>query len=172
LAHPKADEQARARFQEKIHAYQTQGKLIIYLDESGFAKDMPRIDGYSPRGQRCFGQQDWQAKGRTNVIGALCAHQLFGVGLFEGPINSDVFHAWVTQVLLPQTPPDAVIVMDNASFHKRQDTQQAICAHHTLEFLPPYSPDLNPIEHKWAQAKAQRRKDRCTVDALFSSSFQ
>ena len=132
---------------------------------------MPRCYGYSPRGQRCHGIQDWQAKGRTNVIGALHGQKLFGIGVFEGAVNSDVFHAWVTQVLLPHTPAGAVIVMDNATFHKRQDTQQAMAARHTLEFLPPYSPDLNPIEHKWAQAKARRRKEQCSVDELFASSF-
>lgn len=132
---------------------------------------MPRCYGYSPKGQRCRGTHDWQAKGRINVIGALQGQQLFAVGLFEGPVNGDVFHAWVTQVLLPQTPPDAIIVMDNAAFHKRQDTHQAITARHTLEFLPSYSPDLNPIEHKWAQAKARRRKEQCTVDELFASAF-
>jgi len=59
--------------------------------------------------------------------------------------------------------------MDNASFHKRADILQAIDDHDCiLEFLPPYSPDLNPIEHKWAQAKASRRKNRCDVDELFS----
>ena len=58
--------------------------------------------------------------------------------------------------------------MDNAAFHKRQDIQEAIkAAGHLLEYMPVYSPDLNPIEHKWAQAKALRRKHRCSVDELF-----
>ncbi|MEA9445042.1 transposase [Candidatus Fukatsuia symbiotica] len=73
---------------------------MVYLDESGFAKDMPRIHGYSPRGQRCFGVQDWQAKDRTNVIGALLGMVLMAIGLFSSPVNSDVFYAWVTQLLL------------------------------------------------------------------------
>jgi transposase len=73
-------------------------------------------------------------------------------------INSDVFYAWLTQDLFPQIPYDAVIIMDNASFHKRKDVIQAIRSQGvSVEFLPPYSPDLNPIEHKWAQAKAIRR---------------
>ncbi len=58
--------------------------------------------------------------------------------------------------------------MDNASFHKRQDMKEAIKdAGHTLEYLPPYSPDLNPIEHKWAQAKSVRRKHKCDISTLF-----
>lgn len=90
------------------------------------------------------------------------------VVLFEGNIDSDVFYAWVIGGLLPALPDHAVVVLDNATFHKRQDIRDAIRkAGHTLEYLPPYSPDLNPIEHKWAQAKNIRKKERCNVDDLF-----
>ena len=62
--------------------------------------------------------------------------------------------------------------MDNASFHKRADIQQAILeAGHILEYLPPYSPDLNPIEHKWTQLKAIRKQKNCSVDELFSTGI-
>jgi transposase len=72
--------------------------------------------------------------------------------------------------LLPALPAHAVVVLDNAAFHKRQDIQDLIRqGGHTLEYLPPYSPDLNPIEHKWAQAKNIRKKERCNVDELFSN---
>ena len=60
------------------------------------------------------------------------------------------------------------MVMDNATFHKRADMMQAIESHGCIvEFLPPYSPDLNPIAHKWAQAKSARRTTQCSVDELF-----
>ena len=81
------------------------------------------------------------------------------MGLFNGSINSDVFYAWLTSTLLPNLQAGSVIVMDNASFHKRTDMIKAINDYNCiLELLPPYSPDLNPIEHKWAQAKAIRKK--------------
>ena len=83
-----------------------------------------------------------------------------------------VFFAWVTQDLLPKLPESAVVVMDNASFHKRSDIRQAILeAGHVLEYLPPYSPDLNPIEHKWAQSKAVRKQKNCTVSELFATGI-
>lgn len=130
---------------------------------------MPRTRGYATKGERCYGVHDWNAKGRTNVIGAIVNFVFLTLGLFESTINSDVFYAWLTQDLLPKVPTGAVIVMDNASFHKRQDMITAINdAGCILEFLPPYSPDLNPIEHKWAQAKAIRKQHRCSVDELFS----
>ena len=132
--------------------------------------DAPRTHGYAPRGSRCWGKQNWQAKGRVNAIGALVGKQLLTVCLFDSTIDSEVFHGWMTQDLLPVVPQGAVIVMDNATFHKRADTQQAIReAGCVLEYLPPYSPDLNPIEHKWAEAKALRRKHRVDANTLFSS---
>ena len=141
----------------------------MYIDESGFAHDMPRRYGYAPRGERCYAACDWQAKGRTNVIGALLGTTLLTVGLFHGTINATTFHAWVEQSLVPDLPPASVVVMDNATFHKRADIRHCLeDAGHTLLFLPPYSPDLNPIEHKWAQTKAHRRRTGLSVEELFA----
>ena len=145
----------------------------MYLDASGFARDIQSTHGYSYCGKRCYGVHDWHAKGRINVIGAMVGLVLVSVGLFEGSINSDVFYAWLTQALVPVLPINAVVVMDNASFHKRADMVEAIKQSGALlEFLPPYSPDLNPIEKKWAQAKAIRKQERCDVDTLFSVRMQ
>jgi len=91
------------------------------------------------------------------------------VGLFETNINAETFYAWSTQALLPVLPPASIVVLDNATFHQRQDIQDAFTdAGHQLEYLPSYSPDLNPIEHKWAQAKAIRKQHHCDIDTLFS----
>ena len=91
------------------------------------------------------------------------------VGLFEGSIHSDVLYAWLSQWLVPVLPTNAVVVMDNASFHKRTDRVEAMEQSGALpEFLPPYRPDLNPIEQKWAQAKAIRKRKRCDVDTVLS----
>ena len=145
-------------------------KTIVYLDESGFAHDMPRTHGYALKGQRCYAKHDWGAKGRTNVIGALIDKALLTVSFFQSNINTEIFTAWVEQDLLPKLPPSSVLVMDNAAFHKNQTMQIMIKnAGHTLQYLPPYSPDLNPIEHKWAQAKTLRRKHQCSINHLFQS---
>ncbi len=133
---------------------------------------MPRTHGYSYLGKRCYGTHDWHAKGRINVIGAIVGMTFVTLSLFTSSINSDVFYAWLTQDLLPKVNAGAVIVMDNATFHKRNDMLNAISqAGCILEFLPPYSPDLNPIEKKWAQAKSIRRKLRCTIEELFTEGL-
>ncbi|MDC9606891.1 transposase [Xenorhabdus griffiniae] len=79
---------------------------------------MPRLHDYSEKGRRYLGTHDRHAKGRLNVMGAICDNTFVTLSLFAGNINADVFHAWVTQDLLPKRPSGAVIVMDNASFHK------------------------------------------------------
>ena len=149
---------------------------MVFIEESGFAHDMPRTHGYAPRyaprGKRCFGRRDWNAKGRINVIGALMAGALISAGLTTKNVDGDIFNLWLKQDLIPKLPPAWVIVMDNATFHKRSDTKTMIaCAGHTLEYRPPYSPDLNPIGHKWAQAKAIRRKTGKTTEKIFESQL-
>lgn len=132
---------------------------------------MPRTHGYSIYGQRCYGKHDWGAKGRTNVIGALLGGVLLTVSMFESTINTDVYTAWVKQDLIPKLPPQSIIVMDNATFHKGNEMKIVIEeAGHTLLYLPPYSPDLNPIEKKWAQAKALRRGIGGSIHSLFKNS--
>ncbi|CBJ89864.1 hypothetical protein XNC1_1804 [Xenorhabdus nematophila ATCC 19061] len=86
---------------------------------------MPRTHGYSLKGSRCFGLHDWQHKGRINAIGAIIKNTFVTLSLFAGTINANVFHAWLTQDLLPKLPKGTVIVMDNAPFHKRGDTRHA-----------------------------------------------
>lgn len=133
---------------------------------------MPRRYGYAAKGKRCFGKHDWHSKSRTNVIGALIGACLLTICLFEDSINSDVFHGWIKDDLIPKLPQDSVLVMDNATFHKRADTQALIQkAGFILEYLPAYSPDLNPIEHKWAQAKNRRKSLQCSINSLFADNY-
>lgn len=172
LKHPKADEQLRIEFEAKMEKYKSEGKSVVYIDESGFSHESTRSHGYAKIGEHCFGTFNWGAKGRTNAIGALLNGVLLTVSLFSFNVDSNVFHAWTTQDLLPKVPVGSVIVMDNASFHKREDILNSIqLAGCIAEFLPPYSPDFNPIEHTWAQLKSIRNKMRCSIDELFSHSI-
>ena len=98
---------------------------IVYLDESGFKSDTFRPKAYAKRGQTCTGVFDWNLK-QTNVIGAACNGVPFAFGMFECSVNSDVFHAWITQALIPELPACSIVVMDNATFHKRQDILGAL----------------------------------------------
>ena len=169
LIHPKADEDKRKLFQKKIEQYKAKGLPICYLDESGHALDIPRTHGYSIKGERCYGTCDWGAKGRTNVIGALIGKILFAVGLFNCNIDTEVFKTWIKYFLLPNLKTKTVIVMDNATFHKNsQMLNDIVKAGHVVEFLPAYSPDLNPIENKWAEKKAFIRKYKCSLTQCYA----
>ena len=168
LNHPRTSYIDRITFICTLTRYRLQGLPIVYLDESGFAVDSLRTHGYSLKGERCYAEKDWHARGRVNAIGAIIGFVLLTVCLFNCNIDSNVFYAWLTEDLIPKLPQNCVIVMDNASFHKRRDMIDVVeSAGHTLLFLPPYSPDLNPIEHKWAEVKAKRRRERCDVEELF-----
>ena len=128
-----------------------------------------RTHGYAAKGLRCYGVHDWGAKGRTNAIGALVGKTLIALSLLCGSVNTEVFTAWIQQDLIPKLPEKSVVVMDNASFHKGEKMRKAIEeSGHTLLYLPPYSPDLNPIEKKWAQAKKLRRTLNCSIHDLFA----
>lgn len=169
LFHPKADVIERLRFQTRIRWYEDiEGRPIVYLDESGFAVDAPRTHGYSQQGVRCYGEHNWHEKGRLNAIGAILAFKFIAIQLWECNIDADVFLMWVRKALLPAAPPRSVIVLDRATFHRRSDIPALIERKgHTVEYLPAYSPDFNPIEKKWSQAKAIRRRERCDPHKLF-----
>lgn len=129
---------------------------------------MPRTHGYAIKGKRCYGTHDWGARGRTNAIGALVAGALLTIVLLTGTVNTEVFTCWVKEDLLPKLSPNSVIVMDNAAFHKGLEMKKSIAdAGHSLLYLPPYSPDLNKIEHKWAEAKHARKTIGCSIEDLF-----
>jgi transposase len=166
--HPKADPEKRSIFCQEIQKLKDEGKTIVYVDESGFAQDMARTHGYSLKGKRCYGVHDWGLKGRTNAIGALIGQALLTVVLLSGNVDTEVFSTWIKTDLLPKLPPTSTIVLDNASFHKGVEMKSFIeKSGHKLLYLPPYSPDLNPIEKKWAHAKHLRRSLGCSIDELF-----
>ena len=128
------------------------------MDESGFESQTIRPHGYAPIGKPCIDSYNWQGKKRTNVIGALYEKMLFALDYFEHNINSGIFYDWCKHTLIPSLKTKCVIVMDNARFHKSRRIQKLLNRHgHRILWLPPYSPDLNPIEKKWAQVKFLRQ---------------
>ena len=125
LCHPKRNQEARTTFQETIQQLKTSGRPILYLDESGFAVDMSRTRGYAPRGT-LLQPLRLECEGKNQ-----CHRRTFRKGtdhlsLFSCNVDSDVFHHWMINDLLPKAPKGSIMVMDNTAFHKRSDTQKAI----------------------------------------------
>ena len=108
-------------------------------------------------------------------MAALCNGKLLAPFGYSGTGNSDVFHTWVEKVLVPQLKPGQIVIMDNAKIHKSEKTKELIKrAGCELKFLPPYSPDLNPIEHVWASIKQKIRSiidDYVSIDSALEYVF-
>jgi transposase len=120
---------------------------------------MARLRGRAPRGERLVGkvpQGHWKT---TTFVAGLRSTALTAPGVIDGPMNGNAFLAYVEQVLVPSLRPGDIVVMDNLSAHKVPGVRQAIeAAGAKLLYLPPYSPDFNPIEQLFAKLKALLRK--------------
>ena len=134
------------------------GREVYWMDECGIPHGLYKERGWSPRGERIVQEVSGKARKRTSVIGAWRRGRLVAPAVFEGSCDSAVVDAYFEQVLLPAIPRGSVVVLDNASFHHSSQAKLLAQAHGVeLVFLPPYSPDLNPIESFWAKLKRALR---------------
>jgi transposase len=151
---------------------------IIYIDEAGIDNREDYPYGYSPIGERFYDLKSGKRSERVSWIAALKEGKLFAPMTFTGSCNRDLFEMWLAQSLIPQLQPGEVIVIDNASFHHSQTIEELIAdAQCEIWYLPPYSPDLNEIEHWWFPLKNWMRQRweefdsfRACVDAAFKES--
>jgi transposase len=132
---------------------------------------MTRLRGRSTRGKRLIAQTPHAHWKTTTLIAALGITGIVCSTVVDGAINGDLFHAFVEQVLVAQLRPGDIVVLDNLSSHKRHDTRKLIeAAGAQVMFLPPYSPDLNPIEMIFSKVKQLLRSLACrTRDALWNA---
>lgn len=154
-------------------------RQYVFLDECGVTTDLLRRYGRGPRGLRVTDHtpcSHWEAH---TVIAALRLTGLGAPAVFDGPIDSPSFLAYVEQVLVPTLRPGDVVVLDNLAVHKQPEVRTAIIqAGASIRFLPPYSPDFNPIELAFAKLKAFLRAARprsyeqvCTLIAIALDLF-
>ncbi|MDD9305294.1 MAG: transposase, partial [Desulfobacter sp.] len=124
--------------------------------------------GYALKGQRVHGLIAGTKHPRTSLIAARIEYSFEEPFLFQGTCNADIFNAWIEHQLSPHLNDNHVVVMDNASFHKGEETKYLIeRTGAALLFLPPYSPDLNPIEHDFAALKTIREyNENETIDEI------
>jgi transposase len=128
---------------------------LIFIDESGLSTKMARLRGWAPEGERCpaaIPHGHWKT---ITFVGGFTLSGFIAPLLLDGPMNGECFRAWVEQMLVPMLERDDIVVMDNLSAHKVAGVRQAIeTTGARLLYLPPYSPDLNPIENAFAKLKA------------------
>lgn len=144
----------------------------MFVDESGANTQMTRRYGRSPVGQRLVGSVPQGHYQTTTLIAALRLKGPQAPWMFDGPMDGELFLAWVKQGLAPMLQPDDVVILDNLSTHKVAGVREAIAAAGArLEYLPPYSPDLNPIENLWSKVKQKlKSRDPRTSGQLFEAA--
>lgn len=146
----------------------TESRRYYFLDETWASTNMTRTHGRNTKGQRLVMDTPHGHWKTTTFVVALTLAGLVAPTVVDGPMTGDVFVAYVEQQLVPLLKPGDVVVMDNLSSHKRVAVRAAIeSAGAELRFLPPYSPDLNPIEKAFSKLKAKlRAAEKRTIPAL------
>ncbi len=168
-----ASEQERADIVERRQAwFALQPDLdpakLVFLDETGATTKMARLRGRSPRGERCRAAVPHGHWKTTTLVAGLRLGGLTAPMVIDGAMNGDAFTAYAETFLAPILAPGDIVILDNLPAHKVSGARAAIeHAGATLMFLPPYSPDFNPIEQAFAKLKALLRKAAArTVQAL------
>lgn len=141
---------------------------LVFVDESGARTNMTRLYGWGPVGGRVI---DPVPHGHWKTCTMLAAVRLSGplaAVTIDAAVNAEAFVLWTREVLAPCLSPGDVVVMDNLPAHKGPGVAEAVeAAGASLRYLPPYSPDYNPIENMWSKAKARLRSAAArTFDAL------
>ena len=172
----RAAEQDRSDVRQKRAAFRTRTRGVdpgrfVFLDEIGANTALTRLRGRAPRGERLVEdvpQGQWQT---TTLISAVRLAGVVASLVFAGATDAAAFLTYVRQVLLPALQPGDIVVLDNLSAHKVQAVARVLRrAGVGVWYLPPYSPDLNPIEKVWAKVKAWLRRAKArTTEALWQA---
>jgi transposase len=144
---------------------------LVFIDETWAKTNMTRTHGYAPKGERLIDAAPHGHWHTTTVVGALRSDGMIAPLVIDGAINGELFRAYVEQVLVPELRRGDVVVLDNLGSHTTAGVREAIervgCR---LLFLPPYSPDFNPIENAFSKLKRLlRTAAERTVDGLWSA---
>jgi transposase len=128
----------------------------------------------APRGDSIQDVKRGRKFERVNVIGALCGQEYFGIKCYRHTTDSEYFESWFKTCLLEEIPKGYTIIMDNAQFHRKRELRKLARGKVRLLFLPPYSPDYNPIERSWANMKrflCNNLQDFKSVDSAIYNYF-
>jgi hypothetical protein len=135
---------------------------FVFLDETSAATNMVRRHGWGPKGERLVDATPHGHWKTTTFVAGLRSTGIIAPLVLDGPMTGDVFLAYVRQFLAPALSPGDVVVMDNLSAHKVVGVQHAIAAAGaSILYLPPYSPDLNPIEQMFGPAESAPPQGGC-----------
>ena len=146
-------------------------KRLVFVDETGTSTKMVRTHGRCRRGRRLMGKAPWGHWKTTTFTAGLRCDGIVAPFVLDGPMNGEAFLVYVEKVLAPSLSEGDIVVIDNLPAHKVEGIRAAIEARGAiLLYLPPYSPDLNPIEMAFAKLKTLLRKTAArTRDSLWDA---
>jgi len=161
---------ARKRRLWKRYQARVDPARLVFVDETWAKTNMTRTHGRAPCGQRLVARVPHGRWTTMTFLAALRSDRIDAPCVVDGPINGRIFLAWVVQFLIPTLRPGDIVVLDNLGSHKGASVRRAIrAAGAHLLFLPPYSPDLNPIEQVFAKLKTLLRKaDERSIAAVWN----
>ena len=153
-----------------------EAERLVYVDESGIDKYLYREHARAPRSEKVYAKVRGRKFSRVNIVAGICQGKWVAPLEYNGTTDSILFEFWFENCLLNEIDEGSVIVLDNATFHKKS-VLPGLAHSYNCEvlFLPPYSPDLNPIEKKWAWLKRTLRKilhESDTLDVALWNAFQ
>lgn len=160
---------ARKRERWKAHQAKIDPRRLVFIDETWIKTNMAPLRGWGPKGQRLQAHTPHGHWKTLTFIGALRVDRVDAPLVIDGPINGELFTLYAEQVLAPTLAKGDIVVLDNLGSHKGKAARRAIrqAGAHML-FLPPYSPDLNPIEQLFAKLKHwMRDAEARTVEATW-----
>ena len=150
---------ARKRARWKAYQDRIDRRRLVFIDETWVKTNMAPLRGWGPRGQRLRAMVPYGHWKTMTFLAALRHDRIDAPWVVDGPINGELFQLYVRQILVPTLTPGDIVVLDNLGSHKSHAVRSAIrAAGARLFFLPPYSPDLNPIEQVFAKLKHLLRK--------------
>ena len=150
---------ARFRARWRAHQHRLDPRRLIFIDETWIKTNMTRTCGWAARGRRLTAHVPHGHWKTLTFLAGLRHDGIVAPFVLDGPINADAFEVYVEKILVSELKPGDIVVMDNLSSHKRPSIQAMIeAAGAELRFLPPESPDFNPIEKAFSKLKALLRK--------------
>jgi transposase len=168
-----ADEQKRSIFLNKLETIARENR--VYIDESGMDGSETNERAWGQRGKLIKVKKSGKYYLRTNVIAGLVGRKSIAPFVFYGSCNTELFNEWFEKFLIKELKPGQTVILDNASFHKSPRIKELVesvgCG---LLYLPPYSPDLNPIEQFWANMKRwvkSKITEKCKIFEWICSFF-
>jgi len=145
---------------------------LIFLDESSINTGMTRLYGRSSSNARVIDYTPDVRFERTSILSSIRANGEMVPLVFEGSLNGELFKEYISECLVPTLHEGDIVIMDNLSSHKVKGVMEAIiAAGANVVYLPPYSPDLNPIEMMWSKIKAYLRKVKARTNELLETAI-